>query len=44
VTTARYAHLAVDPVRDAMNKACAAIWTAGEVKPVAEVMPIRGVR
>jgi integrase len=43
-TTARYSHLAVDPVRDAMNKACAAMLTAGKVKPEAEVTPIRGAK
>jgi integrase len=37
-TTARYAHLGVDPVRDAMNKAVAAMWTAGGVKDKAEVV------
>jgi integrase len=41
VTTARYAHLAVDPVRDAMNKACAAMWTAGGVKESAEVVDLK---
>jgi integrase len=43
VTTARYAHLAIDPVRDAMKKAVVAMLTAGKVKPEAEVTPIRGV-
>jgi integrase len=41
VTTARYAHLAVDPVRDAMNKACAAMLTAGGVKDKAEVVKLK---
>jgi integrase len=43
-TTARYSHLAVDPVRDAMNKTVAAMLTAGKVKPAAEVTPIRGAK
>jgi hypothetical protein len=40
VTTARYAHLAIDPVRDAMNKAVAAMWTAGGAKDKAEVVKL----
>jgi integrase len=44
VTTARYAHLAVDPVRDAMNKAVAAMWTAGGVKESAEVVDLKSNR
>ena len=40
-TTARYAHLGVDPVRDAMNKAVAAMWTAGRVKESAEVVKLK---
>ncbi|MEK8088726.1 site-specific integrase [Thermithiobacillus plumbiphilus] len=40
-TTARYAHLAIDPIRDAVNMATSAIWAAGGVKPSGDVVKIR---
>lgn len=43
-TTARYAHLGVDPVRDAMNKAVSAMLEAGGLKEKAEVINIKGDR
>lgn len=39
--TRLYARLSVDPVRESMQRAAAAMMTAGEVKPMAEVKRIK---
>lgn len=41
-TTAIYARLNLDPVREAMQKATNAMRAAGGILAAAEVMPIRG--
>ncbi len=42
VTTARYAHLANDPLRAAADRITSEIAAALDGRPLVEVLPIRG--